>query len=879
MPDAIDEAVQRLLEQYRQGKLSQAEFQYQLRELSSTASAPKTDAPETPSTFSHPSQHINGQQINVAGNFFAGDFHAEKSQQHSLDPDTALGRYLQHVIESNRRLQLQGIRSAGELVNIELEKIYITLSTITEKSAVAEAQWPTQKDGLSPSATPQVDPVTRQQRQKDLGQTRIKVQQALADHERLVVLGDPGSGKTTLLCYLALTYARDLAGDRGLVSKRLALAEQRLPLLLPLRDFASHLQQSHPDPSLDGPKVLLDYLRKFFVNQDIALPERFFGDRLQGRQCAVLLDGVDEVADAAMRNRIARIIERFTNTYPDNRYVVTSRIVGYTDSARLGSDYAVTKVSDFSRADRELFVTHWNHAIETALSGHDSPDSRLRARRQTQALLEAIENNERVRELAVNPLLLTVIALVQRYRARLPERRSELYEEAIEVLLGKWDEAKGLQASSDLLDAGDRRSMLEPIALKMMEARQRTIDASDLKDHLKQQFGKNIDDELGAERAADAFLRRINERSGLLTERGRGIYSFSHLTFQEHLAARAVADRQDYIPYTVARMADSWWREVVLLETGYLSTQGQRRVTDLIQAMMNHQQEPEPYCNLVLAADCLRDVGQARVTGDLWQQVLRRLRTAFDQPLQKSTFFGRVWQAIGAQPTIAHVIRRRAAAAEALARMESGTPGTQPAYWRQPYREPLWAQVPAGEFLMGDAEEQHALFLETYWIAKVPVTNAQYQLFVEVTAHRAPGNWIDSRPPRGQESHPVTEVDWHDAMAYCAWLSQKTGKTITLPSEAQWEKAARGADGCQYPWGDEWDAGRCNNAELRIGQTTPVGIFPDGVSPYGCLDMAGNVFSRPSSGSYGYLNSDSLQSFPHNERVHSHTLPAMSRHP
>lgn len=87
------------------------------------------------------------------------------------------------------------------------------------------------------------------------------------------------------------------------------------------------------------------------------------------------------------------------------------------------------------------------------------------------------------------------------------------------------------------------------------------------------------------------------------------------------------------------------------------------------------------------------------------------------------------------------------------------------------------------------------------------------------------------------------DVSWHDALAYCRWLSQVTGKAVTLPSEAEWEKAARGdRDRREYPWGDNFDATRCNCSELGVGDTTPVGIFSNGGSPYGCLDMAGNVW-------------------------------------
>ena len=93
---------------------------------------------------------------------------------------------------------------------------------------------------------------------------------------------------------------------------------------------------------------------------------------------------------------------------------------------------------------------------------------------------------------------------------------------------------------------------------------------------------------------------------------------------------------------------------------------------------------------------------------------------------------------------------------------------------------------------MGSENEAHLVILPAYAIARVPITNAQYQLFVNAAGHPPPPHWEEDRIPKGLESHPVVNVSWHDAIAYCQWLSQVTGKTITLPSEAEWEKAARG---------------------------------------------------------------------------------------
>ena len=176
---------------------------------------------------------------------------------------------------------------------------------------------------------------------------------------------------------------------------------------------------------------------------------------------------------------------------------------------------------------------------------------------------------------------------------------------------------------------------------------------------------------------------------------------------------------------------------------------------------------------------------------------------------------------------------------------------------------PQLVTVPDGPFLMGTTKEQARQLLEegmkkngvggkclsiqvklsAYQIGKYPVTNQEYQAFIQESDHRPPKNWDGDQYPEGKGDHPVVYVSWHSAQAYCQWLSEKTGKNYRLPTEAEWEKAARGEDGRVYPWGDEWDAKKCNSRENDIDDTTPVGQYsPQGDSPYGCADMAGNVW-------------------------------------
>jgi formylglycine-generating enzyme required for sulfatase activity len=171
---------------------------------------------------------------------------------------------------------------------------------------------------------------------------------------------------------------------------------------------------------------------------------------------------------------------------------------------------------------------------------------------------------------------------------------------------------------------------------------------------------------------------------------------------------------------------------------------------------------------------------------------------------------------------------------------------------RQPY-EPEMILIPAGEFLMGsdpakdkdsrgDEQPQHCLFLPDYYLAQTPVTNAQYRVFVQEDGQTLPTHWTEGKPTAAKADHPVVNVSWYDALEYCRWLSKVTGRTYGLPSEAEWEKGARGTDGRIYPWGEQWDTTRCNVTEGRWGDTTPVKAYPTGVSPYGVLDMTGNVW-------------------------------------
>jgi formylglycine-generating enzyme required for sulfatase activity len=183
-----------------------------------------------------------------------------------------------------------------------------------------------------------------------------------------------------------------------------------------------------------------------------------------------------------------------------------------------------------------------------------------------------------------------------------------------------------------------------------------------------------------------------------------------------------------------------------------------------------------------------------------------------------------------------------------------------------------FARIPAGGFYMGSHEDhdkdlydretpQHRVKLNEFFIGKTPVTNGQYNAFLEATGYQAPPDWSEAKYKGEMETHPVVNVSWYDAIAFCEWLTEHTGKRFSLPSEAEWEKAARGVFAKLYPWGNKWEQSLCNTQVSKIQGTTPVGHYsPEGDSPYGCIDMAGNVWEwtrslygdNPIEPSYGY---------------------------
>ncbi|MEW8632327.1 MAG: SUMF1/EgtB/PvdO family nonheme iron enzyme [Candidatus Thiodiazotropha sp.] len=159
-----------------------------------------------------------------------------------------------------------------------------------------------------------------------------------------------------------------------------------------------------------------------------------------------------------------------------------------------------------------------------------------------------------------------------------------------------------------------------------------------------------------------------------------------------------------------------------------------------------------------------------------------------------------------------------------------------------------WVEIPGGNFIFSEGEERQTIYLERFRISRYPITNVQYQCFIDAGGYQEERWWQDLKQPApekprwGQSNRPRTDVNWYEAVAFSRWLAEQLKQTIRLPTEQEWEMAARGTDSRVYPWGDEHVNGYANTKESGLEETSAVGIFIQDKSPYGVMDLEGNVW-------------------------------------
>jgi formylglycine-generating enzyme required for sulfatase activity len=778
-------------------------------------------------------------------------------QTDTLSPADLRVAYLNHLISKVSQVPLSGIdpKAASDSqgkARLELRAVYTGLRTLTSE----ECERLQNRECLEEM---------RGERR------RLSALAQLDRHDRLVLLGDPGSGKSTFVNFVALCLAGEILGlDEANLERLTEPLPQDdgdedkepdpqpwshgapLPVHVVLRDFAA---RGLPPA---GEQATAKHLWDFIVNEldDAALDayEKPLARELLKEGGVLLLDGLDEVPEAEhRREQIKQAVKDFAGAFGKCRILVTSRTYAYQQQAWRLPNFEEAVLAPFGTGQIRRFVDRW-YAHIAKLRGLHRDDAQGRA----ELLKRAIAASERLQALAERPLLLTLMASLHAWRGgSLPEKREELYADTVDLLLDWWESPKVARDAEgnvvvqqpslvEWLKVEDRdkvRDLLNELAYEAHAGQADLVGTADVPEK------ELVCELMTLSRNPDVKPKRLIEylsrRAGLLVPRGVGVYTFPHRTFQEYLAACHLTD--DEYPDRVAELArhdPNRWREVALLAGAKAARGTASAIWSLVDALCYRglsedepQSEPDAWGALL--------AGQALVESADLDKVSERNRVRLEKV---RTHLVRVMEA-GELPAV-----ERAAAGRALAKL--GDPRFREDAWYLPDELLLgFVKIPEGPFVMGDGSNQHELTLPAYYIARYPVTVAQFRTFVEASGYEPD----TERSLQGVDNHPVVNVTWYDALAYCDWLTQRLrgwegtpeplvtllrrdGWVITLPSEAEWEKAARGTDGRRYPWGTESDPDRANYDDTGIGTTSAVGCFPGGASPYVVEDLSGNVW-------------------------------------
>lgn len=611
------------------------------------------------------------------------------------------------------------------------------------------------------------------------GGRNVPLEDALK-RRRVVIVGDPGSGKTTFLRRLAF----EACGATG----KLAMSEVGFPILIRISQLEEHIANctGRKHEGIPTFQESPDWLPHFLAAQKYGLNADFFDKKMHEEQTIVLLDGLDEVPDTRSRERIARLFEKAIAHYRECRFVVTTRPGAYQGMATLGG-FDEVKIDNLGDEAVEGFLRHWAAGLhptdETAANGH------------LEELVKALRARPAIRRMARNPVMLTALAVVHWNERRMPEQRAELYE-SILMWLAKARE------NPDRVKAERCLTLLGHLALCMQKQPRGRVKQIG-KRKAAELIAPQMRDVPAAERIgkAEEFLEKEEVDSGIVVSRNSKL-EFWHLTFQEHLAGRALAGltdaAQEKLLFKGANLYKPEWRETVLLYAGLLGTkQGPEKVDALVSLMLDRQGTTlteQARCAGLLGS-ILADLKASgyQVQDSRYPELLKAVMAIFDREQADSV-----------------PLKIRLEAADALG--QAGDPRL---------REDNWVTIP------GSKE------VRAFQIARFPVTVEEYGRFVD-DGGSAPSYWEDQVV---HPNHPVVNLSWFEAAAYCSWFGGR------LPVDAEWEQAARGAVGRTYPWGEEPpDPTRANYRDAHVKGTSPVGLFPSGATPEGIEDMAGNVW-------------------------------------
>lgn len=827
-------------------------------------------------TQSGPGSLVQGQRNVVAGKGGAAvgrnNYGPITINPPAADPEQkAKERYLTRLINECQTLPLAAMGGGDELKGeVTLDQVYIDLDTETLRVDPA-AEEPKGRERLRQEAV-------HSSEEQDV----YTVLEISKQTKKVLLLGGPGSGKST--------FAKELCAKMADVQLKNTQAiegweRQLLPLFLVLRHVLPELSKLDltADSLEQQDQRLADVLYQAWCKQfgqDQKTAANILEESLLPGNVLLVFDGVDEVP-VEQRPRVYQAVMAILARYPKIKHtIITCRSRSYTGPEMLPG-FASHRIAPFSKEKIRQFTKAWYLA-------QDDLDAASRETRIQD--LQAVALGP-LAELSPNPMLLTTMAILHRKGAGLPKERVKLYDLAVNNMLQRWEKDRDTEESrpirSVLEDEVRLREVLEHIAhfVHETESGQENREGMNRYALLQELEHPKL---LGA--LAGPFLNYVDQRAGLLTGEGGGeggipqTYRFPHRTFQEYLAGcHMVKGRRIHQAYRKRAGEGDYW--YVAAQLGAEELRFNRRNEEAL---------------LDLAYELCPDVQpntEAQWRSNLWAGAVAVLLGAepFEADAEHSRGGTKFLETV--EKRLEQLMREsplpsleRAEAGRHLAKL--GDPRFRAEAWWLP-DEPLlgFVKIPEGPFQMGEAGSSITIDIPyTYYISRYPVTQAQFQSFVEDGGYQEKQFWPEAqgagvwaagmvkgydyeprqqpekfRDPLGFANHPVVSVTWYEALAYCRWLTQKlrewhdtpeplrtllqaggetgTPWSIMLPNEPEWEKAARGChDDRTYPWGEQADLTVANYPKTNIWATNAVGCFPQGASPYGVEEMSGNVW-------------------------------------
>jgi|GEM_PF-196216 len=709
----------------------------------------------------------------------------------------------------------------------------------------------------------------------------------------LLIIGDPGAGKTTLLKYYALC-ALDI--ER---SSRLGFSGRVHVFYLPLRELVRHEKN---DEKLYYDSLPAN-LSLWYKRHHHTLSEDVFNDWLQDGTSLVLLDGLDEISNTEKRKEVCRWIDHAWSGFDKAFFVVTSRGTGYRkeEEIELESDYDRADVQDFKPEQQESFIKNWFTAVflkEPCDEGIDKTEwqqiQRSKADDRTTRMVAHLkeEKNKGLRQLAAVPMILQIMAILWKEKDYMPESRVKLYDSALNYLLEIRDKRRGIapeftkkgNGNTPYISVDRTRRVLAPVSLWMqVELHSDKAGKAEMQANIQKSL-----DTFDNSPAVEEFCDYLVKRTGVLVAYGKD-YLFRHKTFREYLASiellKNVLRSPEDLDTVIASFGEDWWDEPIK----FFIAQGDADMFDLFMDKFFTSSISEPLTleRQLLLRTIIEEAPQKKADA-LCQKLLDPETTAGRQRI--------ILDCIKAVNKPAALVSLETFRANNLARTDDVADRTEEvilAFGAKPVDRSTEKRAGGKSSSFRNVNEDNAEYIlipktneekrvENLYFSKYPVTNKRYCSFIaalkkDATLQKqindiAQNNrwdskfapWIkegkndlvtlfrskyDEDRKFGGDEQPVVDIPWYAARSYCLWLSLmasngQDSSRYRLPTEWEWEYAAAGKEKREYPWSNE--KGKPNskllNYDGNVGATTPVGSYPEGATPEGLYDMAGNVW-------------------------------------